>query len=289
MRCCRYMKFDYAAASLRDNFFKVSGPLDFNDPFECRGLYLHFDEALRKYVHQNFERLRFESIRRTNSTTPELQARFTEEFLFKTYFDSASRALDSSWINAVNETVLMMCFVNERGLKAASDVLFWSHYADSGKGIRIVFDLPQSPQGGIYYMKEVEYCEKVLAFDCRKMDAWLQGKEFQDYLERISHLKGRPWEYENEIRMIIPRRIPEQMKQLPFTHLCPREKDGVTHYFVRIGYDAIQRIDFGPRVDLEQAYGLIDDLRHNKEAGHIKFWQATMKPGEYAYTYKKVS
>jgi hypothetical protein len=90
-------------------------------------------------------------------------------------------------------------------------------------------------------------------------------------LERISHLKGRPWEYENEIRMIIPRRIPKQMKRLPFTHLCPREKDGVTHYFVRIGYDAIRRIDFGPRVDLEQAYGLIDDLRHNKEAGHIKF------------------
>jgi hypothetical protein len=79
------------------------------------------------------------------------------------------------------------------------------------------------------------------------------------------------------------------MKRLPFTHLCPREKDGVIHYFVRIGYDAIRRIDFGPRVDLEQAYGLIDDLRHNKEAGHIKFWQATMKPGEYAYTYKKVS
>ena len=102
------MKFDYAEASLRDNFFRVSGPLDFNDPFECRGFYLHFDEALRKYVHQNFERLRFESILRTNSTTPELQARFTEEFLFKTYFDSASRSLDSSWINAVNETVLML-------------------------------------------------------------------------------------------------------------------------------------------------------------------------------------
>ncbi len=129
---------------MRDNFFRVSGPLDFNDPFECRGCYHHFDEVLRKYVHQNFERLRFESIRRTNSTTPELQARFTEEFLFETYFDSASRSLDSSWINAVNKTVLMLCFVKERGLKAASDVLFWSHYADSGKGVRIVFDLPET-------------------------------------------------------------------------------------------------------------------------------------------------
>lgn len=289
MRCCRYMKFDYAEASLRDNFFRVSGPLDFNDPFECRGCYIHFDEVLRKYVHQNFERLRFESIRRTNSTTPELQARFTEGFLFKTYLDSASRSLDSSWIKAVNETVLMLCFVKERGLKAASDVLFWSHYADSGKGVRIVFDLPERPRGGIYYMKEVEYCEKVPAFDCRKMDAWLQGKEFQDYLERISHLKGKPWEYENEIRMIIPRRIPEQMKRVPFTHLYPREKDGVTHYFVRIDYDAIRRIDFGPHVDLKQAVRLIEDLKHEKGTGHIAFWQAMLDPGSYSYIYQKVA
>lgn len=283
------MKFDYAEASLRDNFFRVSGPLDFNDPFECRGLYLHFDEALRKYVHQNFERLRFESILRTNSTMPEQQARFTEDFLFKAYFDSASRSLDSSWIKAVNETVLMLCFVKERGLKASSDVLFWSHYADSGKGVRIVFDMPERPRGGIYYMKEVEYCDKVPAFDCRKMDSWLHGKEFQDYLERASHLKGKPWEYENEIRMIIPRHIPEQMKRVPFTHLRPREKDGVTHYFVRIDYDAIRRVDFGPRVDLDQAMRLIQDLKREKGTGHLAFWQAQLKPGEYTYVYQKVA
>ena len=283
------MKFDYAEASLRDNFFRVSGPLDFNDPFECRGFYLHFDEALRKYVHQNFERLRFESIRRTNSTTPELQARFTEEFLFKTYFDAASRSLDSSWINAVNETVLMLCFVKERGLKAASDVLFWSHYADSGKGVRIVFDLPERPRGGIYYMKEVEYCEKVPAFDCRKMDAWLQGKEFQDYLESISHLKGKPWEYENEVRMIIPRHIPRAMKRIPFEHLLQREHDGECGWFIRLEYDAIKRVDFGPRVDLQRAVSLIGDLRKKKEAAHIGFCRALLKSGEYVYTYRKVS
>lgn len=283
------MKFDYAEASLTDNFFKVSGPLDFNDPFECRGHYLHFDEALRKYVHQNFERLRFESILRTNSTTPEQQARFTEDFLFETYFDSASRSLDSSWIKAVNETVLMLCFVKERRLKAFSDVLFWSHYADSGKGVRIVFDMPERPRGGIYYMKEVEYCDKVPVFDCRKMDSWLHGKEFQNYLERASHLKGKPWEYENEIRMIIPRYIPRALKRMPFEHLLRREHDGDVNWFVRLDYDVIKRVDFGPRVDLLRASRLIADLRKKKEASHIGFCETHLKSGEYLYTYRKVS
>lgn len=283
------MKFGYAAESLRSNFFKVAEPLDFNDPFECRGNYKNFDGVLRKYVHDNYERLRFEAITRTGSTTLESQSRFTEEFLFDTYFNTVSRVADSSSLRAINETVLMMCFVKERGLKPTSDVLFWSHYADAGRGMRITFDLQERVRGGIYYMKDVEYLDKIPVFDCRKMEYWMQGDEFKNYLERLAHVKGKAWEYENEIRMIIPRRIPEQMKRVPFTHLCPREKDGVTHYFVRIDYDAIRRIDFGPHVDLKQAARLIEDLKHEKGTGHIAFWQATLGSGSYTYIYQKVA
>ena len=242
-----------------------------------------------KYVHDNYERLRFEAITRTGSTTLESQSRFTEEFLFDTYFNTVSRVADSSSLRAINETVLMMCFVKERGLKPTSDVLFWSHYADAGRGMRITFDLQERVRGGIYYMKDVEYLDKIPVFDCRKMEYWMQGDEFKNYLERLAHVKGKAWEYENEIRMIIPRRIPEQMKRVPFAHLCPREKDGVTHYFVRINYDAIRRIDFGPHVDLKQAARLIEDLKHEKGTGHIAFWQATLGSGSYTYIYQKVA
>ena len=141
----------------------------------------------------------------------------------------------------------------------------------------------------VYYMKDVEYLDKIPVFDCRKMEYWMQGDEFKNYLERLAHVKGKAWEYENEIRMIIPRRIPEQMKRVPFAHLCPREKDGVTHYFVRIYYDAIRRIDFGPRVDLKQAVQLIEELKRTKGTGHITFGQAQPSQGEYAYAYQKVA
>lgn len=289
MRCCRYMKFEHAAESLRDCFFKVSGPLEFNDPFECRGRYVNFDGVLHQYIHDNFERLRFEAILRTRSTTPEQQDRFTEQYFFKLYFDAATKTFDGSWAKTVNDTVRMLCLVKEQGLTSKSDVLFWSHYADAGKGVRIIFDLKSKPKGGVYYMKDVEYLDKIPVFDCRKMEYWMQGDEFKNYLERLAHVKGKAWEYENEIRMIIPRRIPEQMKRVPFAHLCPREKDGVTHYFVRINYDAIRRIDFGPHVDLKQAARLIEDLKHEKGTGHIAFWQATLGSGSYTYIYQKVA
>lgn len=63
------MKFEHAAESLRTGFYKVSQPSQFNDPFECRGNYTNFDEAVRRYVHKNFERLKFEAIRNKNSNT----------------------------------------------------------------------------------------------------------------------------------------------------------------------------------------------------------------------------
>lgn len=289
MRCCRYMKFEYAAESLRSNLFKVAEPLDFNDPFECRGNYKNFDSVLRKYVHDNYERLRFEAISRSGSTTLESQSRFTEEFLFDTYLNTVSRVADSSSLRAINETVLMMCFVKERGLKPTSDVLFWSHYADAGKGVRITFDLKERVRGGIYYMQEVEYLDNIPEFDCRKMETWMQGAEFHNYVERLSHVKGKAWSYENEIRMIIPRHIPNEAKRIPFEHLRKSVINGVKHYFVSIDYDAIRRVDFGPRVDLSQASRLIKGLLNNGETAHIAFWQAELTAGEYSYNYRRIA
>lgn len=288
MRCCRYMKFEYAAESLRSNLFKVAEPLDFNDPFECRGNYKNFDGVLRKYVHNNYERLRFEAISRSGSTTPESQSRFTEEFLFDTYFNTVSRVADSSSLKAINETVLMMCFVKERGLKPTSDVLFWSHYADAGKGMRITFDLKERVREGIYYMKEVEYLDNVPGFDCCKMQTWMQGAAFNNYVERLSHVKGKAWNYENEIRMIIPRHIPNEAKRIPFEHLRKSVINGVKHYFVSIDYDAIRRVDFGPRADSVQVSRLIAELKTRGNTGHITFWQAELKPGCYTYDYRRV-
>ena len=117
----------------------------------------------------------------------------------------------------------------------------------------------------------------------------MQGSEFSDYVERLSHVKGRAWSYENEIRMIIPRHVPQSAMRISMQYLVPKSGNGKMNWFVRIGYGDIKRVDFGPRVNREQARLLINELKQLKDAAHIGFYEALLKAGEYAYTYRKVS
>ena len=57
----------------------------------------------------------------------------------------------------------------------------------------------------------------------------------------------------------------------------------------RLGHVCVRRVDFGPRVDRERASRLISDLKKLKEASHIGFYEAVLRPGEYVYAYKKVA
>jgi hypothetical protein len=55
MRYCRYLKFDYAEESLWTGLYKVSHPSEFNDPFECRGKYIDFEESLPNGKTKEYE------------------------------------------------------------------------------------------------------------------------------------------------------------------------------------------------------------------------------------------
>jgi len=287
MRCCRYMKFDYAEESLRTGLYKVSHPSEFNDPFECRGKYINYEEPLRKYVHDNYERLKFEKIREWNISSPEIQAGLTEAAIFLDYSETVSESIDASWIGAFDDRMFVMCFVKERGLKPTSDVLFWSHYADSGKGVKIAFDMPEESGDSPYYVREVNYTDKIPTFDCSQMKDFFRGDEVTDYIDLLSYTKGKAWEYENEVRMFVSREYAENGEH---NYLHKKvSSSGKEIVMVRLGHLCVRRVDFGPRVDRERASRLISDLKKLKEASHIVFHEAVLKPGEYVYAYEKVA
>lgn len=284
MRCCRYMKFDYAEESLRTGLYKVSHPSEFNDPFECRGKYINYEEPLRKYVHDNYDRLKFEKIRDWDISSPEIQAGLTETAIFLGEVEKFNEVLDDSWIGAFDGRMYIMCFVKERGLKSTSDVLFWSHYADSGRGVKITFDMPEDVGDSPYYVREVSYTDKVPVFDCRQMKELFKGEEVTDYIDLLSYTKGRAWEYENEVRMFISREHAESK------YLCKKKNSlGGEIVMVRLGHLCVRRVDFGPRVDRERASRLISDLKQFKDASQIGFYEAMLRSGEYVYDYKKIA
>lgn len=284
MRCYRYMKFEHAVQSLQDNFFKVNRLSQFNDPFECRARFINSCDvpALRKFVHMNFARLKSEAIRQTNSYTPDAQQRFTENLIFERYLDSVKK--HSPPVSEFDNIILVMCLVNEKGLRSNSDILFWSHYADSGKGIRITFDLEMTPAASVYYMKKVRYSDFIPTFDMSLFEEWLQGDDFKNFISDTVTTKGSAWNYENEVRMIIPLNLP-----VSFQYITSREVNGAVLQFVKIGYDAIRRVDFGPRCNSAEANSLINDLKSNTDTKHIHFFKTTFHPEKYAYCYERVA
>lgn len=239
---------------------------------------------MRKYVHDNYDRLKFEKIRNWDISSPEIQAGLTETAIFLDEVEKFHEVLDDSWIGAFDGRMYIMCFVKERGLKSTSDVLFWSHYADSGRGVKITFDMPEDAGNFPYYVREVNYADKVPVFDCRQMKELFKGEEVTEYIDLLSYTKGRAWEYENEVRMFISREHAESK------YLCKKKDSlGGEIVMVRLGHLCVRRVDFGPRVDRERASRLISNLKQLKDASQIGFYEACLRSGEYVYDYKKIA
>lgn len=283
------MKFEHAEQSLKTQFFKVSRPSDFNDPFECRGRIVNVDVPLRKYVHENLERLRNEVIVKSMAAgmiRSEEQSVFTEDALFQQYVETTKRVIDDESLRVADTLLLMMCLVLEKGLKPDSDVLFWSHYADSGQGVRVTFDLPKKSRA--HYMCQVDYSKELPIFDAAEMDGWMKGEKFKSFIERLTHTKGEAWKYEHEIRMIIPRNLPYALPD-DKKHVRQISVKGRLLEFIRVDPSVVRRVDFGSRVDQVKAAKLVCELRANPETAHIHFFKVGFDPRKYTYQYKRVA
>jgi len=90
----------------------------------------------------------------------------------------------------MNRTIGLLCF----SLKWNSPVL-WSHYADKHRGLCLGFDIPDQ------WAKKVMYVEQ-------RLKAEIENSNFSDDTNSAGYklitTKYRDWEYENEIRLIIP-------------------------------------------------------------------------------------
>lgn len=289
MRCHRYMKFDYAEQSLKTQFFKVSRPSEFNDPLECRGRIVNVEVPLREFVHENVERLRNKAIVNSLAVgriSEADQGVFTEEFLFQQFVETTKGMIDDESLRVADSLLLMMCLVMEKGCKPQTDILLWSHYADSGRGVRVTFDLP--PKSRAHYMHPITYRKELPTFDAVEMEGWLKGEKFKSFIESLTHTKGEAWEYENEVRMIIPRKLPYSLPEDKL-HIRKMDIDGKSLEFIRIDPSVVRRVDFGPRVDKAKAEKLVCDLRKSSEYSHVHFFETMFDDAKYAYQYKRVA
>lgn len=136
--------------------------------------------------------------------------------------------------NQMNERFGIVCFS-----KNYQDPVLWSHYADSHRGVALVFEIPDAKAIAINYQPERFHWD---------VDAVIQRSGFAESdLSQLISTKFSSWGYENEIRMMCGLN----------DHFCQIDAKGKKVYFESLslesfGVDALKLIGLirGTRCDL---------------------------------------
>ncbi len=125
----------------------------------------------------------------------------------------------------------LCCFCGE-ARRTADEVLMWSHYTESHKGLRFWIERDELNIKTKYFEKVV-YSEQIPI--CNP-EAFLTGQkdDLQLQIEKSLRVKSISWEYEQECRWFIP------------PQFCKLDETTQQHY-TPIDLKAIKRIDFGAR------------------------------------------
>ena len=156
---------DFTFQDLKQNKITVSNPAKFNDPFDC--LFYHFikekkdssfdNRALRK----SFEKIRIRSF-------------VSERFLNRSTLET-----------------------EERKIKPVIDILMWSHYADSHKGICVLYNF----EFGVSQSSR-EVNSSFFKVDYFKDEIVDIGKDTKIGFEDGFLKKNKCWKYEDEVRLL---------------------------------------------------------------------------------------
>ena len=244
-RFYKYMAREHWYDWLKNCELKVTKPSEFADPFDCTGTCRNeWSEVGLDWSHG------------------------TEEFLKK--------ANDRSW---ADEYLRVLCLTDAAVCDDASDVLFWSHYASGGRGVRVCFEITSdvevfSPAGEMECMR---YCHAKPVFNGKAVRFDAEGKiktGLADYLHECVWTKGNGWAYEHEARVIFNAKKVHKRTT----------GDGTVLDCVGFLPSSVKEITFGPMIDREEAKDLAFGLM-TKFGDSNLFKIATRDIVRYRYDY----
>lgn len=183
--------FRYTMQIFTDSFVKYTRPIDFNDPFESCFL-VSFEASFEK------------------------QYSFIKNVIINSKYDQAYK--DSQLLGLNKETVAQTIdlmnkqenrrisnSIREKQLvfslsEVYNEIVMWSHYADSHRGICIEFDSECLDFGRDTFLEYVDYSDSYPCIYPIESD----GKLNAAITEKILFHKFKRWEYEQEWRYVLP-------------------------------------------------------------------------------------
>lgn len=225
-----YMPVDLLDERVRPVFEECklwfSSPAYFNDPFDCK-IYpkVPSKEELAKYLTDNAE----------NASAQDYDRIL--EGLKKNSGDLTKRAIDD--------------IMNKSGVKCFTpnntNILMWSHYTNSHKGICLEFNTLVDPEFFVYPINVVyseEYPELVFTD--------------KGFAKEVLRTKSNVWSYEEEVRIY--------------------KRESGYHNF---NPNSLRSVFFGCNTPDDKQAQIIEIIRRNKNLNHVQFYKCFPHPNQF--------
>lgn len=177
----------------------------------------------------------------------------------------------------------MLCLSCKEGYDPSNDILLWSHYADSCRGMRFELELEEEQFPGLR-LKAMRYKNRRPMLNLSKMTTWDDNDlELNRFIEDCLWKKSPVWEYENEARLVI-----DLQKCVCNVGQGYDEKGKYNYAYVELP-DFIRHVDFGCSVEKKD----VDDLKRLKLGPRclnvISFSKMNLSLEEYRIDYVDLS
>lgn len=167
------------------------------------------------------------------------------------------------------------------------NILMWSHYADSHKGMVIGFDASHSffcnPKPYDSYtgkLHEVDYSKE-------------RPHDIMNNAKSLFTTKAEDWAYENEYRLIVDLNDTSQAYKGTISESTKHKLEQLMHifeknliYMFRIPTEAILSVTFGAKVDCNMRDNIMDKVLKNDNLSHLTVNQSVLDDNDYlVHTY----
>lgn len=190
----------YKYYSVNDNLYKVisshscwfSKPSDFNDPFDC-----NLDVSIGKSAEEileNMEKSSMLQLLKEELTQKESDVKKAGERIVNNPY-LLKRVINGVHKYYINLNIGVYCLSED-----PANILMWSHYADSHKGICLEFDIKR---GSFFYnnLLPVQYKKRYPKFELS--DYQMESNMMFTMHQQAICTKSTLWQYEKEWRVIV--------------------------------------------------------------------------------------
>jgi Protein of unknown function (DUF2971) len=250
---------------------KVTPPNEFNDPFELLPkVDFCIDETAMKRVMTDSDLLRSEweesGLEMPFEDFATMYKAMSENVGLghvagaRRMFQDLALHRQGELLDSLSKTYALACYS-----EISDNLLMWSHYTDSHRGIVVGFDLKNSFFSQATNLMPVSYrSDRVSA----RYDS--EGFAFDEHELSVERVKSLAWSYEREWRQRF------EVKHCAKVH----NADGTPCYYVTIPSEAIASVTFGVRCSRE-TQKRVRELKKRPDLQHVRLWRTLLHERDF--------